>query len=117
MYIKQEIGKYGEILAIKYLQKQNYEIIEKNFYCRQGEIDIVAKKDEYIVFVEVKTRTNSAFGNPSEAVGSFKQKHMYKSAKYYLYKRRQLDAFVRFDVIEVYITKNKVYIHHIRQII
>lgn len=117
MYIKREIGKYGEMIATRYLQKQNYKIIEKNFYCKQGEIDIISKKDEYIVFIEVKTRTNYAFGSPSEAVDNLKQKHIYKSARYYLYKTKQLEAFVRFDVIEVYISKNKIYVHHIKQII
>ena len=58
MYLRHEIGKLGEDLAIKYLKEKGYEIIERNFRCKQGEIDIIAKAKEEYVFIEVKTRTN-----------------------------------------------------------
>ena len=116
MYISHELGKAGENVATKYLEINDYKIIERNFYCRQGEIDIIARKNEYIIFIEVKTRSSLYFGNPSEAVNSKKQKHMYLSAKYYLHIRKLEKAYVRFDVIEVYVNSGKFKVRHIKQI-
>ncbi len=112
-----QIGRIGEDIAVRYLLKNKYDIIIRNFYTYSGEIDIIAKQDKEIVFVEVKTRSSDEYGRPLEAVTPLKQKHMYKSAKYYLYKTRQENAFVRFDVIEIYIVDGKVKINHIKQII
>jgi putative endonuclease len=113
---KKDLGNYGEQIAVWYLEKNGYKILERNFYCRQGEIDIIAKDKEY-VFIEVKTRTGVDFGYPSEAVDSIKIKHLCKVAKYYLFKNYLNDAFVRFDVIEVLIENGKFNINHIKQII
>ena len=88
MCYKQVTGKLGEDLATKYLEKIGYKIVARNFRCRQGEIDIIARSTEELVFVEVKTRTNLSYGSPAEAVDFTKQKHMEKVAKYYLYKNR-----------------------------
>ena len=88
MCYKQVTGKLGEDLATKYLEKIGYKIVARNFRCRQGEIDIIARKSEELVFVEVKARTNLSYGSPAEAVDFAKQKHMEKVAKYYLYKNR-----------------------------
>ena len=103
MYIKKEIGKIGEDLATSYLIKEKYKIIQRNFICRQGEIDIIAhdtiKKE--LVFIEVKTRTNNKYGNPSESVNESKQKHIYKSAEYFVYKNRLEKMQIRFDIIEI----------------
>lgn len=112
-----ELGKLGEKIAEKYLIKNNYEIIEKNFYCKNGEIDIIAKYKDYIIFVEVKTRRSLKYGNPSEAVNSIKRTHMYKTAKYYLFKNKKLNNLIRFDVIEILVLKEKVYVNHIKQIL
>lgn len=117
MYLKREIGKYGEEKAIEYIKKKGYAIIEKNFSCKQGEIDIIATNKEYLIFIEVKTRTNLEYGSPSESVNSIKQKHMYQSAKYYLYLHGLEKCFIRFDVVEVYISNSICRIHHIPQII
>ena len=70
------LGIYGEKLALKYLKKQKYKILEKNFRCALGEIDIVAKDGEFLVFVEVKTRSSNAFGEPMEAVDFYKQRKL-----------------------------------------
>ncbi len=88
MYYKQETGKTGEELASKYIEKQGYKIVERNFRCRQGEIDIIAEDKQELVFIEVKTRTNLSYGFPAEAVNYVKQKHINKATKYYLYKKR-----------------------------
>lgn len=85
--------------------------------CRQGEIDIIATNGGYIVFIEVKTRSNLSFGKPSEAVTEEKIKHMYNTAKYYLYKNKVEESLIRFDVIEIYINKKEYRINHIKQII
>ena len=87
MYFRQEIGKWGENLACKYLEKNNYEIIERNFLCHQGEIDIIAKdrNQREIIFIEVKTRSNLKYGNPAEAVNKEKQRHIKQVAEYYIY--------------------------------
>lgn len=118
MYIKKELGKIGEELAKKHLEEENYQIIKRNFSCRQGEIDIIAKdkiKNE-LVFAEVKTRTNNAYGLPSESVNENKQKHIYKSAEYYVYKNNIKNQAIRFDIIEIYVDlANKIYeINHIK---
>lgn len=119
MYKKQELGKKGEQCACDYLIENNYEIIERNFYCRQGEIDIIAKDlvNKEIVFIEVKSRTNILYGRPSEAVTKLKMDHLKKCVNYYLYKNKLLNYFIRIDVIEVYILSNKMVVNHIRQVI
>lgn len=111
-----EIGNYGENIAVKFLEKNNYLIISKNFLCNQGEIDIIAKKEEEIIFIEVKTRTNKKYGNPREAVTFYKKNHIWKSAKYFLYINNLMNRYIRFDVIEIFINKNKTYINHIKNI-
>lgn len=117
IHVKKELGKLGEQIAVEYLEKNKYKILERNFYCKQGEIDIIAKQKKEIIFIEVKTRSNTNFGKPSEAVNYRKQKHIYKSAQYYLYKTSSLEMLTRFDVIEVLISNGKFNVNHIKQII
>ena len=88
MYKRHITGRLGEDLAIKHLQENGYKIIQRNFECRQGEIDIIAKDKEEIVIIEVKTRKCLEYGKPAEAVDEKKQKHIYKAAEYYLYIKR-----------------------------
>lgn len=105
MYFKQEIGKWGEKLACRYLEENHYEIVKRNFLCNQGEIDIVAKDKEKqeLVFIEVKTRSNLRYGNPAEAVTEQKQRHMKQAIKYYIYLNHIKDMAIRVDAIEVFI--------------
>lgn len=98
------------------MENENYEIIERNFSCNQGEIDIIAKNKDEIVFVEVKTRTNRLYGKPREAVNYYKKIHILNTAKYYLYINDLYDNYIRFDVIEVFLNKNRIYINHIKNI-
>ncbi len=93
------IGKYGEQLAKNFLIKKGFKILELNYrYSRLAEIDIIAQKDDTIHFVEVKTRTQSIFGTPLEAINQTKLKSIYKCALYYMqniskkYKKYQIDA-------------------------
>ena len=115
MYFKQIVGKAGEEKASRYLKQKGYEIIEKNFRCREGEIDIIAKdKNKELVFIEVKTRRTYEYGEPAEAVNLVKQKRIQKVAKYYILKNKLISKSIRFDIIEVMIGKT-FYIHHIKQ--
>jgi putative endonuclease len=107
----------GEDLACEYLKNNGYKIIERNFTARQGEIDIIALDKDELVFIEVKTRTSIKYGKPAEAVDSKKQKHLTKTAEYYLYSRNLENEFVRIDIIEIYIYNNKYKINHIKQIV
>ncbi len=119
MYINQELGRQGEEFACDYLNNNNYNIIEKNFYCRYGEIDIIAidLEKEEIVFFEVKTRRSLRYGKPVDSVTKNKLAHLKNSIKYYIFKKKFNKKFIRVDVIEVYIDKKKVKINHIKQII
>jgi len=100
-----KIGALGELYAEKYLKKKRYKILQKNYYIKGGEIDIIAQKGDYTVFVEVKTRCNVAYGQPSEAVTYHKRHRMIKVAKFYLL--RFGNTYTRFDVIEVFFKTEK----------
>ena len=118
MYIKQALGAYGENLACNYLEKKNYQIIERNYRCKCGEIDIIAKdnKKNELVFVEVKTRSNFNFGRPAHAVDLNKKKHILNAAKYYIFIHNIKNMFFRFDVIEVFTQNYSFKINHLKQI-
>lgn len=117
MYKRHNIGKKGEDTAEKYLIKNGYEIIERNFSCRQGEIDIIAKDKDEVIFIEVKTRTNTEYGRPIDSITYFKQNHILKSIKYYLYLNKLENEYIRIDVIEIFFKNNKFYINHIKNAI
>ena len=102
MYIRHNLGKTGEEIAEIYLIKNGYKILEKNFSCRQGEIDIIARDIKEIVFVEVKTRTNKKYGEPIDSITYYKKKHLIKSIQFYLYLKKLDNAFIRIDIIEIY---------------
>ncbi len=100
---KRKIGNQAEERAAAWLEAAGYQIIERNFSCRQGEIDLIAKKDDVLVFVEVKYRQSRRGGLPEEQVGYRKQERIKKTAVYYLWKRGiPEDSACRFDVIAVY---------------
>lgn len=115
MNTKQITGKVGEKEATKYLSNLGYDILCNNFRCMQGEIDIIAKDEKELVFVEVKTRKDTKYGEAREAVDKRKQKHIKDATMYYLYKNHLEDEFVRIDVIEVYIQKGLRIIKHIKE--
>ena len=97
-------GKAGEKLASNYLKNRGYRILEENYKVSFGEIDIIAQKGEFLVFVEVKTRTPSHYGTPACAVTYHKKQRMIKAAKVYM--QRHGNAYGRFDVIEIFAVKN-----------
>lgn len=104
------IGQTGEDLAVRYLEISGYTILERNFRCRIGEIDIIATNGNVLCFVEVKTRLSTIAGNPAEAVTYTKQQKIRRTAQFYLLKRGLLEnmPILSFDVIEIIFNKNKV---------
>lgn len=94
-------GKRGEELAVAYLGKAGYRIIERNYRCLFGEIDIVAEEGETLVFVEVKSRRSDAYGAPQLAVGHQKQKKISRVSLHYLAEHQLRHRPARFDVVAV----------------
>ena len=102
-----EIGKYGENLAKDFLIKKGWKIIETNFhYSKIAEIDIIAKKDNIIHFVEVKTRTSEFFGKPMEAIDKRKISSIYQAALYYIQTHKNCSKF-QIDAVGIVINKDK----------
>ena len=95
------MGRAGEKKASEFLKKEGFKILETNFKTHVGEIDIIAKDAQTIVFIEVKTRTDDDFGSPSEAVTRKKQEKYFKVATEYLVKEKKTDSECRFDVVEI----------------
>jgi putative endonuclease len=81
---KRETGQMGEELACKALKQKGYRILERNYRCRYGEIDVVARKGDYLVFVEVRSKTGTAFGSPEESVTAQKKQRLAASIMSYL---------------------------------
>ena len=100
MLDKKDRGKKGEAAAEKMLTEKGYELVERNFFCRLGEIDLVMKKDGRLIFIEVKARVNEAFAHPREFVTKEKQRKIINTACIYL-KSKNLKLPLRFDVVEV----------------
>lgn len=95
------LGDNGEQLACQYLQKQGYKILERNYRIRGGEIDIVAKEGNVLVFVEVKTRWSHDYGLPAESMTSWKIKALLKTAKFYVQKIHWGEKEYRLDFVGV----------------
>lgn len=101
------LGKIGEKTASSYLNSKGYVILEKNYSCRLGEIDIIAKKGRDLIFIEVKTRTNLNYGYPEESVSGFKIKKIKDVAKFFIANNNSFSNFnFRFDVISIIVDKN-----------
>ena len=96
---RRAIGTEYETLACEYLIRHGYQILCRNFRCRQGEIDIIARDRDYLVFIEVKYRRDEHEGDPAEAVDYRKQKKISRVAEYYCWEKRKLNQPCRFDVI------------------
>lgn len=98
---KKDLGKRGEEIAETYLKSHGYQVIERNFKARYGEIDIVAKEGKTLVFIEVKTRYSKAFGPPQEAVTPWKIKSLIKTAYFYKLIHPKLPEEMRIDVVAI----------------
>jgi putative endonuclease len=107
------LGRKGEDLAASYLRNLGWEIVERNYRTRLGEIDIVCRDRDSIVFVEVKTRTMTDFARPDQSVTQHKQAKLRRLAEDYLVQHRQESADVRFDVLGVTIGSGRPDFDHI----
>ena len=111
--ITKNLGQSGESFAAKYLESKGYKIIARNFRIRYAEIDIVAELNDEIIFVEVKTRSNTRRGLPAEAVNLHKQKKIIEAASVFLQDDKFFDRPCRFDVIEIYSNGKNFELRHI----
>lgn len=107
-------GRRGENIALDYLKNEGYIIIERNYRCYLGEIDIIAKEGGILAFVEVKSRRSRRFGTPQEAVGAKKQKKISMIAMFYLQEKKISDVNARFDIVAVYIDSGAPFVELIR---
>ncbi|RZB34586.1 MAG: putative endonuclease [Desulfobacteraceae bacterium Eth-SRB1] len=98
----QQFGEICEAIAVEYLNKHGYRIVEQNYRTKLGEIDIIAKDKGVLVFIEVKARKSFRFGNPKWAVTPKKQRKISMVALYYLKATKQRDVKARFDVVSIY---------------
>ncbi len=98
---KQKLGQYGERIAAAFLMEKGYKVIKLNYRCRIGEIDIIALKDEFLVFCEVKTRTGNSCGRPAEAVTREKLMHIEKASRHFMTYGNWTGYQPRIDVIEI----------------
>lgn len=105
--LRQLLGQKGEVEASLYLQRKGYKIVATNYRCSFGEIDLVARYGDVLIFIEVKTRTNKNFGGPAAAVDYRKQVQISKVAHHYLVTHHCEDIDARFDVVSILSQKGK----------
>ncbi|MDY6857045.1 MAG: YraN family protein [Thermodesulfobacteriota bacterium] len=98
------LGKKGEEIAVEYLKRQKYKIIERNYMCKFGEVDIIAKDKKTLSFIEVKTRSSLKYVDPSHVVDKRKQHQISKAALYYIIKNNLQNVEARFDVIAIQVS-------------
>ena len=107
------LGQTGERAAALFLRSKGYDILQRNFHSRYGEIDIIAKKGETVSFVEVKTRGKNALDTPAASVDIFKRRKIIKTAQFYIINKQLINADFRFDVVEVELYGTHCKINHI----
>ncbi|MBI4528080.1 MAG: YraN family protein [Deltaproteobacteria bacterium] len=110
---KQILGKGGEEIAENYLKKKGYALVERNYRCPVGELDLIVLHRRVIVFVEVKTRTQERYGPPLESVHPAKQRRMTQAALFFLSQHRLHNRYARFDVVGISFDGGKPVIEHI----
>jgi len=118
--IRRQTGQVGENAARSYLEKLGYKVVDTNYRCLLGEIDIVARDDDTTVIVEVRTRTGSGFGIPEESITPGKARRLRRLALYYLQSVYRREVPCRIDLVTVRISKNThvvVGVNHIKNIV
>lgn len=93
------LGKRAENLALKFLKKKGLKLVERNFNCRYGEIDLILQDQDYLVFVEVRYRKDERFGGALESVDHRKQAKLRRSAEFYLQRHKKTESPCRFDIL------------------
>jgi putative endonuclease len=111
---KKVLGNIGEIKSCEYLESAGYLILKKNFRCACGEIDIIAKREDSICFIEVKTRANANYGEPLESVNPLKTTRIKNTASYYLGLKNLNSYEVSFDVISIKVSGKKLLLQHFK---
>ncbi len=111
--MSKEIGNKAEEFSINFLIDKGYKILNHNYYSKFGEIDIIASKDSYIVFIEVKFRKNINYGYPREFVNKKKQTKIKNTALCYIRENNITNLDFRFDVIEIFKNNKKIEINHL----
>lgn len=104
---RKSFGNWGEEQAKIYLEDHGFRILDQNYRCRIGEVDLIALDGEYLVFIEVKTRSSTAYGFPMEAIGTKKQNKYFNMASVYTKHKGIHEASIRFDIVEVMTRKDK----------
>jgi len=107
-----ELGELGEDLAVEELEKNGYEIVERNWRYKKAEIDIIARKNEVLAIVEVKTRSSDYFGDPQDFVNTKKIKMLVEAVNEYV-NSKDLEVEVRFDIMAIIINENKLTLEHL----
>jgi putative endonuclease len=111
---KRKIGNIGEDLAVRYLRNDGYEIVARNYRFQRGEIDIVARENRILVFVEVKSRRTKSYGEPEDSVTIRKRRQIHKVAEGFLYENNIQNTECRFDVISIFFEGGKAVIKHFK---
>lgn len=112
--IKRKIGDSGEVSAVSFLERKGFAILERNYRFNHGEIDVVAREGEELVFVEVKTRTTTKFGFPEESVTPEKQQLIRRTAEGYVREKKLENVLCRFDVIAIKVEQGRETLMHFR---
>ncbi len=110
------LGADGEEIACKYLSELGYKILDRNFHSRFGEIDIIAKDSNCLVFVEVKARSNSSYGTPLEAITRSKLSKLIKTSQFFINQNKLGDIDYRFDAVEILFEDGRSQINHLKSI-
>ena len=113
---KHVLGKYGELVAADYLSRQGYEIVERNWHCRQGELDLIAKDRDQWVFVEVKTRSSKTADSGFEAVDQLKLQKLRRTIARWCEVRKVSSIKLRLDVVSVFVSAGSVRFEHLKQV-
>ena len=116
MNTNKSVGKYGEDRATDFLERLGYQVLERNWRCNSGEIDIVARDHDCLVFAEVKTRTRVGFGHPFEAITKTKMQRMRHLVGEWCRAHEIASVQVRLDAISVLLTGGRVHIEHLKQV-
>ncbi len=113
MDARADLGRSGEDVAERFYRKRGFRVLERNFRCKAGEIDLIARRGPVVVFCEVKTRRTDAFGDPAEAVRYGKQARLKRLAAMWLAQRRMGAVDIRFDVLSVIVRHGRSQVRHI----
>ena len=111
---RQILGREGERIAENYLKEKGYRLVERNYRCPMGELDLIALDRRVIVFIEVKTRSDFRFGAPTESVHPRKQRKMIQAALYFLSRHRLHGREARFDVVGVSLATGRPEVEHVQ---